>query len=151
MKVPPTIEEMALKHISRHPNDKSEGMLSRMNRRFGRKATDEAIEKMIQAAKLMNMPVNHGVNKPPVFKLSGTATGRHRGSHPLRMQSLTKRLTESKGMYGFSQKALNHITFFDEYTDVDPIVQKTLQEYYANRKDMFDAFTTPQTALLQGT
>jgi hypothetical protein len=42
-KPPPTIEELAIKHVLRHKNDKSDRYVAQMNRRFGRKATIKAL------------------------------------------------------------------------------------------------------------
>lgn len=39
------IEELALQHLTVHPNDKSGGIRSKMHRTFGRKATWHAIER----------------------------------------------------------------------------------------------------------
>ena len=39
------IEELAVQQLLAHPNDKSGGIRARMNRTFGRKATDEALRK----------------------------------------------------------------------------------------------------------
>lgn len=49
-----SIEEMAYKHLNRHPNDKSKRILARMNRKFGRVATNKAIKKMHQTILLVN-------------------------------------------------------------------------------------------------
>lgn len=49
----PTIDELALKHLNRHPNDKSLSTYSKMIRRFGQKHTIVAIEAMVETTKVM--------------------------------------------------------------------------------------------------
>lgn len=42
--MPSTIEELAFKHLSKHPNDKSGATLARMRRVYGRPAARIALE-----------------------------------------------------------------------------------------------------------
>ena len=41
----PSIEELAMKHMLSHPNDKSGPIISKMRGTYGRQATKEAIRK----------------------------------------------------------------------------------------------------------
>ena len=43
--VPLDIDDLAIKHVNSHPNDKSGRYLAKMNRAFGREKTDAAIKR----------------------------------------------------------------------------------------------------------
>ncbi len=85
-----SLEEMASKHVVKTitSNDKSSYMLAKMNRRFGRKAATEAIEKAKETYAVMTgEKIRKEIpdNKPKV-----TVTGRMVSSLP-RMQQLQGR------------------------------------------------------------
>lgn len=46
------IEELALQHLTVHHRDKSGGVRARMNRTFGRQATNEAIRRMSETLQM---------------------------------------------------------------------------------------------------
>lgn len=50
----PDIDEMAWKHLTRHPNDKSGSIFSKMKRRFGREQAIKAIRRISKTAKLLD-------------------------------------------------------------------------------------------------
>lgn len=55
----PTIDELALKHLNRHPNDKSLSTYSKMIRRFGQKQTITAIESMVETTKMLGGEIGY--------------------------------------------------------------------------------------------
>lgn len=65
------LQTLAMKHLTRHKNDKSGNYLSRMNRRYGRAAAQKALDEARQIMKLMgNEPEPENTNtgrwvKPP--------------------------------------------------------------------------------------
>jgi hypothetical protein len=52
-KPPPTIDELAVKHVLRHKNDKSDRYVAQMNRRFGRTATTKAVTQAEQINRML--------------------------------------------------------------------------------------------------
>ena len=57
------IYDLAWKHLNRHRNDRSEAIRAKMNRRFGIKDTDEAIEKVREVLRMVD-PTHHNAVKP---------------------------------------------------------------------------------------
>ncbi len=52
-----SLEDLAMKHVLHrinHPKDKSESILSKMRRRYGRQASQDAIEKAKDTLKIMD-------------------------------------------------------------------------------------------------
>lgn len=60
-RAPADIHDLAMKHLTRHKNDKSLAVLARMNRRFGHKRTDAAIREAAQTLRMMGVKVIHEV------------------------------------------------------------------------------------------
>lgn len=103
----PDINELALKHATRHPNDKSGHILARMNRRWGRAATDDALDRAYETAKLLQIPTaprgRRQTAQPNKASLqNGTATGR------IAQQQLDA-FAHAHRAYGKSQSIHSHL------------------------------------------
>lgn len=76
------IDELALKAITVHKNDKSGGLYAKMKRHYGKKASDEALSRAYKVAKLLNMDTVPEARFKPIktFKPvpAGTYTGRYK-------------------------------------------------------------------------
>ena len=63
----PSLGELAFRHLSRHPNDKSNSILAKMHRTYGRDATQDAI-KLAQDIQRMILPEPEQVQKWPKLR-----------------------------------------------------------------------------------
>ena len=85
------IDSLALKAITVHKNDKSNGVFAKMRRRFGKQASHDAIRKAYKVAKLLEMetvPSNYFWKQEP---MKGTVTGRMVSPSTLPMQNICGR------------------------------------------------------------
>ena len=124
-----TLEELAYEFVVlRHKNDKSGSQLARMNRRFGRKAADEAIANARKVLALVD-PDNPRAKEPE-----------KKPSKPFAWPDL------SKGIQGRSA----HLSIIDDLVDLDT---KAFRDLYLNHFPKIRDTLAQQTedALLYGT